>query len=78
MALIVVIYVIVFAALIQLFIKWANKHHKYFAERKIRHLTPRFLIGNTFALLAQKYRVHEFIEGLYNSFPNEKCVLFFV
>lgn len=76
MVLLVVICVTLFTAIFQLFIKWANKHHEYFAERKIRHVMPRFLVGNTFGLFAKKYRAHEFMQGLYNRFPNEKCVLF--
>lgn len=70
------IYVILITISIRLFIKWANQHHKYFAERKIAFMKPRFLVGNTFGLFVKKYRPHEYMTQLYNRFPNEKCVEF--
>lgn len=54
--------------------KWATKNREYFAKRNLKHLKPRFLIGNTTGLFLKRYTPENFIDQLYYSFPKEKYV----
>lgn len=53
------------------FYKWATVDNDYFAQRNIKFLKPKFLVGNTGGLFLNRFTAIEFSKNLYNAFPNE-------
>lgn len=53
------------------FYKWATLNDDYFEKRNIKHLKPKFLIGNTGEQYVKKATFYSFTEKLYNEFSNE-------
>lgn len=66
---------VLFLAVFTLFLlyKWIKINDNYFVERRVESLKPNFFIGNTLGFLIKKYVASEFISGIYNQFPNERC-----
>lgn len=58
------------------FYKWATINNNYFEKRNLKHLKPNFLFGNTIGLFMNRYRPADYINSIYNRFPNEKFVPF--
>lgn len=54
------------------FYKWVNRKYEYFEKRNQPFLKPYFLVGGTGGLNFGRYAVPEFVQMIYNSFPNEK------
>lgn len=71
-----VYYTLIGVAASYVFYKWATINDKYFADRNLKHLKPKFLVGNTFGLLMNRYAAFDFISSVYSRFPKETCVLF--
>lgn len=53
------------------FYKWATINENYFAKKKVKHLRPKFLIGNMGGQFLSRYTIPEFQQWLYNAFPAE-------
>lgn len=53
------------------FYKWMTINHDFFEKRNIKHLKPKFLVGNSGGILLNKYTAPEFSLKLYQSFPDE-------
>lgn len=53
------------------FYKWATLNNDYFEKRKMKFMKPTFLVGNTAALFTYKYTATEFVQMLYQAFPDE-------
>lgn len=49
-----------------------SKHYDYFSNKPIPSLTPIPLFGNMFPLFMKKYTFPEFIQMIYNRFPDAK------
>lgn len=62
--------------LFYLFYKWVTANKEYFLKRKLKHLEPKFLIGNTTGLFLKQYTPEKFIDAMYYRFPTEKYVFF--
>lgn len=54
------------------FYKWATVNNEYFLKRNLKHLEPRFLIGNIFGLFLKRYTPPDFMDSIYYRFPREK------
>ncbi|KAJ6647419.1 putative cytochrome P450 9f2, partial [Pseudolycoriella hygida] len=67
-------YTLISGTLFYAFYKWATTNREYFSKRKLKHLEPRFLIGNTVGLFLKRYTPDEFFDYLYHRFPNEKLI----
>lgn len=65
-------YAIINGALLYIFYKWATQNNEYFVKRKLKHLEPKFLIGNLLGLFFKRHRPAEFMDSLYYRFPTEK------
>lgn len=55
--------------------KWATVNSDYFAKKKLKHLKPSFLLGNTAGLFLKQCNLPEFFDSIYNRYPNEKYVI---
>lgn len=53
------------------FYKWATLYNDYFEKRNVKHLKPRFFVGNTGDQFLNKYTAPGFMQKLYQTFPNE-------
>lgn len=51
--------------------KWLTANHDYFVKQGVPHLKPR-LFGHTLGFMFRKYGTYDFMQKLYDSFPNEK------
>lgn len=58
--------------LIYAFYKWATANSEYFAKRNIKHMKPKFLIGDTTQLFMKQYTPAEFLDMIYYQYPKEK------
>lgn len=67
-----VFYTLVSGILFYAFYKWATVNREYFVKRNLKHLEPRFFIGNTIGLFLKSYRPDYFIDSIYYRFPKEK------
>lgn len=59
---------------VYVFYKWATQNQDYFVKHGMKHLKPKFLIGNTFGYYLMRYPSHIFVDKIYNSYPNEKYI----
>lgn len=53
------------------FYKWITLNDNYFQRQNVKHLKPRFLVGNTAGMYFNKIDPVEFGLQLYNAFPDE-------
>lgn len=53
------------------FYKWATLNNDYFEKRNMKYMKPTFLVGNTAAIFTNKYTATEFVQILYQAFPDE-------
>lgn len=67
-----VLFLVGFALALYCFYKWATRNYDYFERNGIAALKPKFLIGNTGGLYANRYTPQEFSDYLYTAFPKEK------
>lgn len=67
-------WIIICGILLYAFYKWATLNNNYFDIRNIKHLEPKFLIGNATGLFFKRYAPRDFMEMLYYRFPKEKYV----
>lgn len=51
--------------------KWITLNNDFFEIRNMKYMKPRFLFGNTGGLFINKYTAREFMQKLYNAYPNE-------
>lgn len=58
-------------ALVALY-KWITRNKYYWADRNVKSLKPKFLVGNIFAMLTSQISMYDYVSYLYNSFPKEK------
>lgn len=68
----IIVTVSVAAVLLYVFYKWATLNNDFFSKRKIKHLKPNFLVGNTGGFFMRRYRPDDFFAYLYNYHPFEK------
>lgn len=59
-------------ALLYIFYRWATVNNEYFKQRNIPNIPPTLLLGNTGAFLFARYRPNEYVQKLYNAFPDHK------
>lgn len=52
--------------------KWSTHTYTYWAERNVKFIKPKFLVGNTGGLLFNRHILSEYISSIYNAFPDEK------
>lgn len=52
--------------------KWGVANNEYFVKRNLPFMKPMFLVGNSGGFFTKKYSINDFVQYLYNSFPNEK------
>lgn len=53
------------------FYKWATLNNNYFVERNLKHMKPKFLVGNTGGMFLNQYSAIAFTQKLYQAFPEE-------
>lgn len=53
------------------FYKWATLNNGYFEQHNIKHMKPKFLVGNTAAMFSNKLDANEFAQMIYSEFPDE-------
>lgn len=68
------LYAVVSGILFYVFYKWATVNRDYFSKRRMKQMTPTFLVGNTFGLFAKRHVPKDFIDSIYYRYPNEKYV----
>lgn len=68
------IYITISGSLFYIFYKWATVNKEYFLKRNLKHLEPKFLIGNMLGLFVKRHRPSEFMDSLYYRYPREKYV----
>lgn len=51
--------------------KWIVLNNDFFKIRNMKYMKPRFLFGNTGGLFINKYTASEFMQKLYQAFPDE-------
>lgn len=67
------LFVIGLAALAALvFYRWATANDAFFVRRRMPHLRPTFLLGNTGALFFKRRRPNEYFDWMHRQFPNDK------
>lgn len=66
------VYAIISGGFLYAFYKWAIANQDYFSKRNIKHLKPKFLVGNTAGLFMKRFRAPTFYDSMYYEFPNEK------
>lgn len=73
-----VFYTLICMTILYAFYKWVTINDKYFKERNLKHLKPKFFVGNTLGLFLARYEPFKFINKIYfrNEFANEKLVNF--
>lgn len=69
-----VFYGLIGGTLLYAFYKWATVNRDYFVKRKIKHLNPNFLIGNTSGLFFKRHTPADYMNSIYFRYPNEKYV----
>lgn len=65
-------YTVISGILFYAFYKWATVNKEYFVKRKLRHLKPIFLFGNTIGLFLKRYTPADFQDTIYYRYPKEK------
>lgn len=59
--------------LLYAFYKWATINHDYFLKRGVRHMKPKFLLGNNSKfLLFRQQTVTDFVTEMYTYNPGSK------
>lgn len=65
-------YMLVIGTLLYALYKWATANNDYFVKRKLKHLEPNFMFGNTTGLFLKRYTPADFIDSIYYRYPREK------
>lgn len=53
------------------FYEWATVNNDFFKKRNVKFIKPTFLFGSSGAFFLNKYDGGEFLEMIYNQFPDE-------
>lgn len=53
------------------FYKWATANNEYFANRNIKFMRPKAVVGNFGGILLFRYTAPEVCKMFYEAFPNE-------
>ncbi|XP_055309672.1 probable cytochrome P450 9f2 [Sitodiplosis mosellana] len=59
------------------FYKWATLNNDYFERQNLKYMKPTFLVGNTGGAFANKYTPAEFLDMIFQAFPDERIFGFF-
>lgn len=65
------LFFVVIPLILYAFYKWATFYNDYFEQKNLKFIKPRFLVGSTGGIIANKYTAAEFAEKMYNTFPDE-------
>lgn len=59
------------------FYKWATLNNDFFKKRNMKYIRPTFLFGSTGGLVFNQYTPPQFLQGIYEVFPNESYDIFY-
>lgn len=68
----VTLFAIAITAFVYTFYNWLTKNADYFRKKGLKYVKLTSLNENFGAVTYRKYVLYEFLQRLYNMFPNEK------